>query len=131
MMVAMAPLFVLALGIALAASGGGTLRVQGSTTVNPICAEVAEALEARGLSITVDPQGGSAGGLAALAAGQVDIAMSSKPVTARERASYPAVAFHETPIGLDAVALVVSRPVWDGGVRAIDRAKARALFEGR
>jgi phosphate transport system substrate-binding protein len=115
-----------------AEEAGRTLRIQGSTTVNPVCAEAASELrESRGLAITVDPSGGSGGGVAALGDGLIDIAMSSKPVTGKERSRYPGVAFHETPIGLDAVAMVVSRPVIDGGVKALDRAQLRGLFEGR
>ena len=50
----------------LAACGGGagdadTLRVSGSTTVNPVAADAAEALRKHGLEVTVDTQGGSAG----------------------------------------------------------------------
>lgn len=108
------------------------LRLQGSTTVNPICAEAAEILKKKqGRSILVDPQGGSAGGLAALGEGLVDIAMTSKPVSDKEKARYPAVTFVETAIGMDAVAIVVSKPVIEGGLTFITRQQLRDLFEGK
>lgn len=112
-------------------AGAGTLRVSGSTTVNPVAADAAEVLRGRGTSITVDSQGGSAGGIAQLAAGQVEIAMSSKEVTAAERSRFPDVDFVATEIGRDAVGVVVRREVHDGGVRDLDRDRVRALFEGR
>lgn len=53
---------ILAASLALAA---GPVRVNGSTTVNPVVVEAAEALRAgRGMTIHVDTQGGSSGGIA-------------------------------------------------------------------
>jgi len=113
------------------AGGGGTLRVSGSTTVNPVAAGAAEALRKQGLRITVDAQGGSAGGIAQLAQGQVEIAMSSKPVGEEDRRAAPGVDFVSTQIGADAVGIVVRREIYDGGVKSLDREQLRALFEGR
>ena len=114
-----------------AAAGGGTLRVGGSTTVNPVAADAAEVLRSQGMRITVDSQGGSAGGLAQLGEGQVEIAMSSKDVSDDERARSPDVDFVSTEIGQDAVGIIVRREVVDGGVTDLDRAQLTALFEGR
>lgn len=108
-----------------------TLRVSGSTTVNPVAADAAEALRGQGLKVTVDAQGGSAGGLAQLAQGQVDIAMSSKPVGDEDRKAYPAIDLVSTHIGSDAVGIVVRREIVDGGVRSLSRSQLQALFEGR
>lgn len=108
------------------------IKLQGSTTVMPVAAEAAETLTAeKGWEILVDSQGGSSGGITALAEGLADIAMSSKPVSDEDRAKYPAVDFRPQAIGWDGVALVVSRPVWDGGVRAVTREQVRAIYEGR
>lgn len=113
------------------AGGGGTVRVSGSTTVNPVAAGAAEALRKQGLRITVDAQGGSAGGIAQLAQGQVEIAMSSKPVGEEDRRAAPGVDFVSTQIGADAVGIVVRKEIYDGGVKSLDREQLRALFEGR
>ena len=120
----------------LAACGGGagdanTLRVSGSTTVNPVAADAAEALRKHGLEVTVDTQGGSAGGIAQLAAGHVDVAMSSKPISDGDRRMHPGVDFVSTAIGEDAVGIVVRREVAGGGVKSLRRDQLRALFEGR
>ena len=54
------------------------LRINGSTTVNPVVAEAAEILRAeKNMEIQVDTQGGSAGGISALGDGLVQIGMSS------------------------------------------------------
>jgi phosphate transport system substrate-binding protein len=120
---------LLALCSALHAS---PLRVQGSTTVNPVVAEAAEALRAeRSLNIQVDTLGGSSGGLTALGEGRVEIAMSSKPVDDADRARHPAVSFHAVRIGEDAVALIVSHDVWEGGVRSVTREQLQGIYERR
>lgn len=114
-----------------AASEKQTLRVSGSTTVNPVAADAAEALRSDMLTITVDTQGGSAGGIAQLGAKQIDIAMSSKPVGDEDKAMFPDVAFTSTEIGKDAVGIVVRKEVVAGGLTNITKAQLRALFEGR
>lgn len=111
-------------------SGGTTLRVSGSTTVSPIASDAAEALRATGLQVTVDTHGGSAGGIAQLGEGQIDVAMSSKPLEDIDRAAYPQTDFVATMVGRDAVGVVVDRQVYDGGVTGLSRAELRRLFAG-
>ncbi len=118
-------------GCAVGRGDASVLRVSGSTTVNPVAADVAEVLRGEGLSVTVDTQGGSAGGIAQLAAGEIDIAMSSKPVGEDDRAAHPGLDFVPTRIGADAVGVVVTREVFDGGVTSLSREQAATLFEGR
>lgn len=112
------------------ASPAEVLKINGSTTVNLPAAEAAEILRAeRGMEIRIDTQGGSSGGISGLGDGRVQIAMSSKPLSDSDRAKFPKVRFHATRIGEDAVALVVSRDVWESGVKALTRSQARALYE--
>ncbi len=141
------PLAVLLLGLAVAACGGskstasggaptsapsaGSLRVSGSTTVNPVAADAAEVLRKQGAKITVDASGGSGGGIAQLGAGQVEVAMSSKPLADADRAMFPGVNFVATQIGADAVGVVVRKEVFDGGVKSLTKDQVRSLFEGK
>ena len=110
---------------------GSTLRVSGSTTVNAVAADAAEVLRAQGMKVTVDSQGGSAGGIAQLGEGQVEIAMSSKVVSDEDKARYAGVDFVSTEIGQDAVGVIIRKEVVDGGVTRLDRDQLKALFEGR
>ena len=72
----------------------GTLKINGSTTVNLPVAEAAEILRAeRKMDIQVDTQGGSAGGISMLGDGLAHIGMSSKPLSDADRAKYPKVRF--------------------------------------
>ncbi len=129
-----AALLVLALGLGLCPPSGAAaaVRANGSTTVNPVVSEAAEVLRnERGMTITVDTQGGSSGGIAALGEGRVEVAMSSRPLLDDDRRKYPGVDFQPIQIGTDAVALAVSRDVWEGGVRALSREQVQAIYEGR
>lgn len=109
-----------------------TIKIQGSTTVNPVVAEAAEIMGSeKGWKILVDTQGGSSGGISALGDGLVDIGMISKPVSEEDHAKYPKVDFKPHAIGLDGVALIVSMPVWKGGVHALSKGEVQGMYEGR
>jgi phosphate transport system substrate-binding protein len=109
-----------------------TLKINGSTTVNLPAAEAAEVLRAeKKMDIQVDTQGGSAGGISAVGDGLVQIGMISKHLAEADRARYPKARFQEHQIGEDAVALIVSKDVWDGGVKALTKQQARDIYEGR
>src|SRR5688572_17681554 len=99
-----------------------TLKINGSTTVNLPVAEAAEILRAeQKLDIQVDTQGGSSGGISMLGDGQVEIGMISKYVSEDDRKKYPQCVFKEIHIGEDAVALIVSKDVWDSNVRTLTK----------
>ncbi|MFJ4827096.1 phosphate ABC transporter substrate-binding protein [Streptomyces bacillaris] len=112
-------------------AGGGGLRASGSTTVAPVAADAAEALKAQGMNITIATQGGSAGGISQLAAGQIDIALSSKPIADEDRTAHPKADFVTTQIGSDAVGVIVTKPVADAGVKNLTVDQVRGLFEGK
>src|ERR1700749_3095508 len=108
------------------------LKINGSTTVNLPVAEAAEILRAeQKLDIQVDTQGGSSGGISMLGDGLVQVGMASKHVSDDDQAKYPAVKFNEIHIGEDAVALIVSKDVWDGGVTALTKAQIKDIYESR
>ena len=126
-----AVLLIGVLGACAGDSGSTTLRVSGSTTVNPVAADAAVALRKQGLTVLVDTQGGSAGGIAQLGSREIDVAMSSKPVENEERRRFPGTDFFATTIGGDAVAVMVRREVFDAGVRNLTKSQLSALVEGR
>ncbi|MGI8889710.1 MAG: substrate-binding domain-containing protein, partial [Chthoniobacterales bacterium] len=108
------------------------LKINGSTTVNLPAAEGAEMLRAeKKMDIQVDTQGGSSGGISMLGDGQVQIGMSSKPVSDDDRTKYPKVKFNPIHIGEDAVAMIVSKDVWDSGVKALTKQQITDLYESK
>jgi phosphate transport system substrate-binding protein len=113
-------------------AGADILKINGSTTVNLPVAEAAENLRAeKKMQIQVDTQGGSSGGISMLGDGQVQIGMSSKHLGAADQAKFPKVQFKEIHIGEDAVAMIVSKDVWDGGVKAVTKQQLADIYEGR
>lgn len=109
-----------------------TLKINGATTPNLPVAEAAEILRAeKGMDIQVDTQGGSAGGISQLGDGLVQLGMTSKHVSDEDRAKYPKVDFKEIRIGADAVAMIVSRDVWENGVKSISKQEMRDIYEGK
>jgi phosphate transport system substrate-binding protein len=109
-----------------------TLKINGSTTVNLPAAEAAEILRAeKKMEIQIDTQGGSAGGLSMLADRQVQIGMISKHVSPEDRTKFSKANFKETHIGEDAVAIIVSADVWEGGVKTLTKQQAKDIYEGR
>ena len=115
-----------------AAARAETLKINGSTTVNLPVAEAAEILRAgQKMDIQVDTQGGSAGGISMLGDGLVQVGMASKHLNEDDLAKYPNVVFREIQIGEDAVALIVSKDVWDGGVKALTKQQIKDIYEGR
>ncbi len=110
----------------------GTLKINGSTTVNLPAAEAAEILRAeQKLDIQIDTQGGSSGGISMLGEGLIQIGMASKPLNEEDRAKFPGCHFKETHVGEDAVALIVSADVWQSGVHALTKAQIKDIYEGR
>ncbi len=85
----------------------------------------------KGLAIQVDTQGGSSGGMAALGEHRAEIAMVSRPLVDEDRVKFPQAHFVGTRIGLDGVALIVSRDLWEGGIKALTKAQVRGLYEGK
>lgn len=116
---------------ALCAVAEEPIRVQGAVSV---AAPVMEAIKIlkneQHFDADLSVSGGSLGGIAALGQGITDIALSTKPLTAVDRADYPSVAFEEIQIGGQAIALTVSRDVWESGVRALSASQARDIYEG-
>ena len=108
------------------------LKINGSTTVNLPVAEGAEVLRAtQGMNIHVDTQGGSSGGISTVGEGLVQIGMSSKALTEKDREAFPSCDFHPISIGRDAVALIVSNDVWKSGVRSLSRTEMKGIYEGK
>lgn len=117
---------------AWSAGSGGSVRISGSTTVNPVVAEAAEYLrKAENMRLHIDTSGGSSGGINALGDGRADIAMSSRPLNEGDRRKFPDADFRPVRIGEDAISIVVSKDVYDAGVRSIGKDEMRGIYEGK
>lgn len=84
-----------------------TIKISGSTTVLPIVQKAADQYMATHPDADIQISGGGSGvGIQAIGAKTVDIGMSSREVTSKEMAKYPA--FVVTPVAQDGIAVVVN-----------------------
>ena len=84
-----------------------TIKISGSTTVLPIVQKAADQYMAAHPNADIQISGGGSGvGIQAIGAKTVDIGMSSREVTAAEKAKYPA--FVITPVAQDGIAIIVN-----------------------
>jgi len=119
----------LAAGVAAPAT---TLRLHGSSVVAQALAAASPVLKTElGIEIKIYPEGGSTSAIQAVGAGSAEVAMTTRPLTAEDRSGYPARRFHETLIGVQAVAFIVGADLWESGVRSLTAEQAQAIYEKR
>ena len=107
------------------------IRIQGSPVVSPVLKSAAPALRAAGIEIKILEDAGSSQVAAALGAGDIDVALTTRSLTAEERAAFPERQMEEFQLGTQVVAFIVSRAVWENGVRALTREQVTNIYESR
>ncbi len=126
-------LSMLLFGVSLAGplhAATATIKVAGSTTVLPIVAEAAKQYRViqPGLSLTVSG-GGSGVGVANIEHGIINIGMASRPLSDSE-----AQRLHTTtdviPVARDAVAVAVSKAVYESGIQRLSLPQIAAIYRG-
>ena len=107
-----------------------TLLVAGSETLRPLMSRCAEAYmsEHRDVDVVVRG-GGSATGIAALLAGQIDLALSSRELTQAEKqhVERSSTRLRVRPIAREAIAVIAHRGV---AIDALNVQQIAALFDG-
>jgi len=107
------------------------IRVAGSTTVLPIVAEAAKHYRKLhpGLRLTVSG-GGSGVGVSSIDKGLVEIGMASRNLTPEEKQR-----LHDrvkrVALARDAVAVAVSKAVYEGGVTSLTLSQVAAIYRGK
>lgn len=124
-------LFILLLSsLSLPTYAAERLRIAGSTTVLPIVAEAAKLYRQlhSGLTLTVSG-GGSGVSVASVNRGHIEVGMISRPLTEREQQQLQG-RVQVIPIARDAVAIAVSRVVYEHGVTQLTRQQIAAIYRG-
>lgn len=107
------------------------VRVEGSPLVARAIAPAIPLIRERGIAVKLDSAIQASAAITSVGQSTADIALSARPLTTTERATFPARRFSEVVVAFQAVALVVPRGVWEGGVRALSREEARRVYEGK
>ena len=113
-----------------AAQASEQIRIAGSTSVLPIVAEAAKHYRQLhpDLSLTVSG-GGSGVGVASVGQGMVEIGMVSRDLTLREKQRLDGK-IKQVAVARDAVAVAVSKAVYEGGVKRLSLGQIAAIYRG-
>lgn len=111
------------------AAHGATLRVYASPAIGQTIATLMPALQAAGVDVAMNGEASSSAAVRMLAAGEADAAFTVRPMTGEDRAVAPEKPFVEAQIATQAAAVLVSRDVWESGVRALTREQIRQIYE--
>lgn len=96
----------------------------------PLGAVAAEAFNGQQSEYHVSVSGGgTGGGITNVAEGRSDIAMASRDISATEKSKY-GDKFQEFLVGYDGLCIVVSKQVYDAGVRALTTGQVRQIYAG-
>jgi phosphate transport system substrate-binding protein len=107
------------------------VRVRGSATLaSALSGAVPILREQYGVEMRLLPEGGSSQAILSVGAGTADVAMSTRALTAEDRANFPSARFAEERIGMQALAVIVPRDVWAAGVRALKQEQLIGIHEG-
>lgn len=107
-----------------------TLMVRGSANAAAPLLAAAPKLKAQGIELKFDTDQTTTSAIAALGASGTDLALTTRPVTREERASFPQLRMEAAPLAYQILALMVSRDVWVGGVRSLTREQVQQIYEG-
>lgn len=106
-----------------------TLRFYTSPAVGQAVASLLPAMHDAGVDGAIKGEANSSAAVQMLAEGQADAAFTVRPMTGEERAIAPEKPFMEVPIATQATAVLVSRDVWESGVRALSKEQMRQIYE--
>jgi len=105
------------------------LRIGGASSVNIPVAAAAQVLRAEAnMDIQITTSGGSNAGIVAVGERQAEIGMISRELVMEDRVEFPDIDFQTIDLGRQVIALVVSRDVWEGGVRSLSVEQARGIY---
>lgn len=113
------------------ADPGARIEIVGSTTVLPVAERSAEKFMESSSNRVLVNAGGSGVGIHSVAEGRADIGMASREVSPDESKRFETKHLKIHPVGLDAVACVVSSEVYDAGVRQLTPQQIADIYLGK
>lgn len=123
-------LAVLLASVPLSRAEDDILRIAGSSTVGTVVSEAAQILRVeQSMDVQINTSGGSTAGIGALGEGSAALALSTREVTPEDRAEFPDVNFQTIYLGEQAIALIVSRDVFEAGLYALSPEEMRGIYE--
>jgi len=122
---------IIVLAIPLTSHATTTLHAAGSTTVLPVVSTAANVYHQQHPDVIITVSGGGSGvGIASMIQGTADIGMASREIDAEEAAKLKGHVDVFT-IAKDAVAVVVSKAVYVGGVHQLSLKQIADIYRGK
>jgi phosphate transport system substrate-binding protein len=121
--------------VAAVSAVGGTLlaeeplRLYTSPALGQVVAAALPGIRAAGIEARMKGEASSTIALQLLAGGEADAVFTVRPMTGEDRAEAPELPFLEVPLAVQATAVIVSREVWESGVRAVTKEQLRQIYE--
>lgn len=107
------------------------IKIAGSSTVLPVVSRAAEQFKLQNPSVNIIVNSGGSGvGVNQVAAGKIDLGMSSRDITPFEKSRYPDFEFSTHVIGKDAVVPAVSSEIYDAGVQSLTLGQIAQIYRG-
>ena len=122
---------LLAAALLSAGAGAESFKMQGSPVLAHVMVAAAPPLRTEeGIEIKVWVEGSSSLAAAVMGEGKVDFALMTRRLNAVDRAHFPEREMKDFMIGMQVVALIVPRDVWEGGVHELTKAQVLGIYEG-
>lgn len=112
------------------ADTGSRIQIVGSTTVLPVASRSAQKFMLSSSSRILVNAGGSGVGIHSVAGGRADIGMASRRISQDESERFEKIRLKTHPVGLDAVACVVSSEIYYAGVQQLTPRQIGGIYLG-
>ena len=112
------------------ADPGSRIRIVGSTTVLPVASRSAQKFMETSSSRILVNAGGSGIGIHSVVGGRADIGMASRGISQDESKRFEKSHLIIHPVGLDAVACVVSSEIYHAGVQQLTSRQIAGIYLG-
>ncbi|MZH03106.1 MAG: phosphate ABC transporter substrate-binding protein [Nitrospinae bacterium] len=113
------------------ADSGTRIQIVGSTTVLPVASRSAQKFMESSSSRILVNAGGSGVGIHSVVRGSADIGMASRGISQDEKKRYEKSNLKIHPVGLDAVACVVSSEIYQAGVQHLTASQIANIYLGK
>ena len=112
------------------ATAADQIRIAGSTTVLPIVSEAAKQFRVLNPEMRITVSGGGSGvGISSIGQGKLEIGMASRSLTDREKQRLEGKV-RQLPIARDAVAIAISKAVYESGVTRLSIPQIADIYRG-
>jgi len=124
-------LLLVSLPVIVVADPASRIQIVGSTTVLPVASRSAQKFMESSSSRILVNAGGSGVGIHSVVRGSADIGMASRDISKDENKRFAKSHLKIHPVGLDAVACVVSSEIYQAGVQQLTARQIAKIYLGK